>query len=72
MKKSFIIEFYFLAPVRSRIKGMVMAGKQFSLDSRMDLVSTITPNPDNDGESVEEEKGRTGSFSYNHKLLIQD
>lgn len=27
--------------MRRRIKGMLMAGKQYSLDSRMDLVTTL-------------------------------
>ena len=27
--------------MRRRLKGMLMAGKQYSLDSRMDLVSTL-------------------------------
>jgi hypothetical protein len=45
-----------------------MAGKQYSLDSRMDLVSTMnsTTSQDKDIEDAvneEEEKGRTSSFS---------
>ena len=46
-----------------------MAGKQFSLDSRMDLVSTMNADPNNEIEKEaqiedeEEEKGRTSSFS---------
>ncbi|CAL8131502.1 unnamed protein product [Orchesella dallaii] len=44
------------AVVRRRIKGMIMAGKQYSLDSRMDIVSTMHSN---NKESVEEDdKGR--------------
>ncbi|XP_066968853.1 aromatic-L-amino-acid decarboxylase isoform X3 [Macrobrachium rosenbergii] len=31
----------FLKAMRRRIKGMLMAGKQYSLDSRMDLVTTL-------------------------------
>lgn len=56
--------------VRRRIKGMVMAGKQFSLDSRMDLVSTLNKGRDGGGENgsendgdVDEEKGRLNSVS---------
>ena len=47
---------------------MVMAGKQFSLDSRMDLVSTMNKarrdgERGSDEDDVEEEKGRINSVS---------
>lgn len=47
----------FIKVVRRRIKGMIMAGKQYSLDSRMDIVSTM--HATSNRESVEEDdKGR--------------
>jgi hypothetical protein len=39
-----------------------MAGKQFSLDSRMDLVSTLNTK-EKEEDSEEEDKGRTYSVS---------
>ncbi|ODM87589.1 Histidine decarboxylase [Orchesella cincta] len=60
------------AVVRRRIKGMIMAGKQYSLDSRMDIVSTMHSNKD----SVEEDdKGRFHcffAFSRDGKCWLQD
>ncbi|CAG7723973.1 unnamed protein product, partial [Allacma fusca] len=44
------------AVVRRRIKGMVMAGKQFSLDSRMDLVSTM--NAKDEEEDAEKDSSQ--------------
>merc|ERR1740137_294120 len=34
--------------MRRRIKGMLMAGKQYSLDSHMDLVQTMVQNTQNE------------------------
>lgn len=45
--------------VRRRLKGMVMCGKQFSLDSRMDVVSTMNL----------QEKEKTESDSDSQKSL---
>ncbi|OXA64352.1 Histidine decarboxylase [Folsomia candida] len=47
------------AVVRRRLKGMVMCGKQFSLDSRMDVVSTMNL----------QEKEKTESDSDSQKSL---
>ncbi|XP_037068444.1 histidine decarboxylase-like [Pollicipes pollicipes] len=45
--------------LRRRVRGMIMSGKQFSLDSRMDIVSTMASNADGDtnGEQDTSENG---------------
>lgn len=58
--KEYINCYLFVAVVRRRIKGMVFAGKQYSLDSRMDIVSTMSPQR---LDSEEEDKGRLNSIS---------
>lgn len=51
------------AAMRRRIRGILMSGKQFSLDSRMDLVQGFKPiqEPGDDRPGTVEEESDTGN-----------
>ena len=46
--------------LRRRVRGMLMSGKQFSLDSRMDIVSTMASSAEGEaaGEHQTSENGK--------------
>lgn len=51
------------AAMRRRIRGILMSGKQFSLDSRMDLVQGFKPISDSECPGTVEEELEPGNFA---------